>query len=143
MNLINRKLVTIVLSIFIMMFIIIAAFFIDQLILQNALQDVTEIENLSPEDKRKIAHRVLKRPISFHHDAYIILIEYGNEESIPYLLNGLKWYDFFNHDGDFTACTKDHCLEALRRITGKDLGTNYSDWKSIVNRKQKIEAGAR
>ena len=25
-------------------------------------------------------------------------------------------------------CTKDHCLEALRRITGHDAGLNYSDW---------------
>ncbi|MBW2194698.1 MAG: hypothetical protein JRF37_03755 [Deltaproteobacteria bacterium] len=127
----GRKKIIIVLSAFMIAIVIIVTFSIDMLIMRNALQDKDWWEKSSPYEKRQLAHRVLKRPISFHHDAFIILIEHGNEESIPYLLNGLKWYDFFNRDDDFMECTKIHCLDALRKITGKDLGTKYSDWKKL------------
>lgn len=103
---------------------------------RKTIQDTVWWERSSPEEKRQLAHQILKYPIiGIHHDAFLILVDHGNKESIPYLLNSLKWYEFFNKDEGFTVCTKDHCLEALRKVTGKDLGTNYVDWQYIENHK--------
>ena len=110
-------------------------FYFEIWIPRKTIRDTAWGEKSSPEEKRQLAHHILKYPIiGVHHDSFLILIKYGNKESVPYLLNGLKWYDFFNKDEDFTVCTKDHCLEALRKITGENLGTKYSDWKNIENR---------
>jgi hypothetical protein len=99
--------------------------------MRNTLQDHEWWEKSSSSEKRKLAQRALKYPLGFHHDACIILIDHGNEESVPYLLTYLKWYDYFNKDDDFIVCTKSHCLEALQKITGESLGDHYSDWKSV------------
>jgi hypothetical protein len=79
----------------------------------------------SSEEQREVAHKILSYPFGNHHDAYLILVTYGNEESIPYLVNRLKQFK----DNDFIECSHDHCVEALKKITGKDLGHNYEDWK--------------
>jgi len=42
-------------------------------------------EESTPKEKRILAHKILSYPVGNHHDALIILIEHGNDESIPYL----------------------------------------------------------
>ena len=59
-----------------------------------------------------------------HHDSYLILIEKGNDTSIPYLIRGLKRME------DSHMCTKEHCIEALETISGKDYGDDIHSWKT-------------
>jgi hypothetical protein len=82
---------------------------------------------LSPQQKRTLAHRALTRTSGNHHDAFLILVEHGKEESVPYLLDWLQAQGDLRGDG--VVCTRSHCVEALEKITGKKLGYNYSDWK--------------
>lgn len=83
----------------------------------------------APEEQREVSHKILSCPFGNHHDAYLVLVKHGKEESIPYLLNRLKQFK----DNDFMECTQDHCIEALKKITGKDLGRNYETWKKELN----------
>jgi hypothetical protein len=76
---------------------------------------------------KEVAHKVLTCPVGGHHDAFLHLSRVGDAESIPYLLTGLRWQPYTGK-GDVMVCTKSHCLEALRKITGHDAGRNYSDW---------------
>jgi len=76
-----------------------------------------------------IAHQILSWPFGNHHDAYLVLIRHGSDESIPYLLEGLKGFS----DTDFIECSHDHCLEALKKITKTDYGLRYADWKRQLN----------
>ncbi len=109
-------------------------FYIEIWIPAGYLRDVSWLNNTPAQEKIKIAHKVLRYPIGNHHDAFIILVHHGNEDSIPYLINALKWYERFNkEEDDFIACTKTHCLEALRKITGKDMGNNTIAWKNWYN----------
>lgn len=85
---------------------------------------------------RKLAHQILDLPFSNTHDACLILITYGNRESIPYLLNGLKKFKDYNENGDnFIECTHDHCVEALKKITKKDCGYRYQAWLKELEKK--------
>ena len=82
---------------------------------------------LPPRQKRKLAHRALDRPDANHHDALLTLVGHGKDESVPYLLDWLKAQGDFQGGG--MVCTRAHCLEALEKITGKELGCDYSDWE--------------
>lgn len=84
-------------------------------------------ETASPKEKRELAHRALCRPNLRHHDAFVVLVEVGNEESVPYLLDWLKSQG--DIQGDAVGCARAHCIEALEKITGKKLGCDYEDWK--------------
>lgn len=79
------------------------------------------------DDLKEVAQRVLTCPVGGHHDAFLLLSKVGDAESIPYLLAALRWRPH-TEPGDPMPCTKMHCLNALRRITGHDAGLNYSDW---------------
>ena len=81
----------------------------------------------SKDDLKEVAQRVLTFPVGGHHDAFLVLSEFGDAESIPYLLAGLRWQPH-TAPGEPMKCTKLHCLEALRAITGHNAGLNYSDW---------------
>jgi hypothetical protein len=56
------------------------------------------------------------------HDDYILFGKYGSKEDIPWLLYGLE------HQTDTEECTYDHCIEALRRLSGANPGRTYADW---------------
>ena len=88
---------------------------------------------LSPRQQRASAHRALTRSDgerggANHHDAFFVLAEHGNEESIPYLLDWLKARGDLQ-EGHGIICIRGHCVDALEKITGRKLGYNYSDWK--------------
>ncbi len=91
------------------------------------LKDLQWMDTASKDDLKEVAQRVLTCPVGVHHDAFLVLFEVGDAESIPYLLAGLRWQPYTGKGG-VMPCTKAHCLEALRRITGHDAGLNYSDW---------------
>ena len=83
---------------------------------------------LADDDERKhVAEQALIIPLDGGHDAFITLIYCGDADSIPYLLCGL-WWQPDTEPGEGMVCTKAHCLDALKRITGHDAGSNYSDW---------------
>lgn len=91
------------------------------------LKDGEWWESASKRELKETAQKVLTCPVGGHHDAFLLLSEVGDAESIPYLLWGLRWLPDTPKGGGM-PCTKAHCLEALRRITGHDAGLNYSDW---------------
>ena len=106
-------------------------FYFNILIPHNKFRNTDWFATAAPKEQREVAHKIISYPFGNHHDAYLVLVKHGNEESIPYLLNRLKQYK----DNDFMECTQDHCIEALKKITGKNLGHNYDDWnKELKNR---------
>ncbi|PKL49491.1 MAG: hypothetical protein CVV42_05770 [Candidatus Riflebacteria bacterium HGW-Riflebacteria-2] len=76
---------------------------------------------------RIICHKIISYKYGNHHDAFVTLIQIGNPDSVPLLINALKWHE--PTDGsDIVSCTTDHCVEALRNLTGMDFGYSYKDW---------------
>ena len=72
------------------------------------------------------------------HDEYAFFYaRHGKGSDLPVLLFGLQSL------GDTTngvmVCTKAHCLDALRTITGANPGVNYSDWAKWYHEQYKTE----
>jgi hypothetical protein len=88
--------------------------------------DLAWLKNADDKSQRETAHQVLRLP-GRHHDAFILLGRVGDNTSIPYLISALRWQRDITDDG-IMECTKAHCLEALRRITGTNVGADYEDW---------------
>jgi hypothetical protein len=65
------------------------------------------------------------------HDEFVHLGKYGAKEDIPSLLYGLK------QQTDKEECTYQHCLEALRNLSGASPGETYSDWTNWWVREMK------
>lgn len=87
-------------------------------------------QKVSQAELREAAHQALRFPLPYYgHDAFITLSEIGDISSVPYLFRGLRWQEHTGPDG-VMGCTKAHCLDALRRITGHNAGENYEDWKA-------------
>ena len=45
----------------------------------------------TPEELRETSHKVLKWSFGDAHDAFLALIECGDESSVPVLINALRW----------------------------------------------------
>ena len=60
------------------------------------------------------------------HNEYGLLVGFGEESDIPMLLAGLR--SFPKREDGGIVCTHEHCVDALRAITGADVGYAYSDW---------------
>ena len=99
-------------------------FYVNFWIPHSKLRNLGWLETATPKEQRELAHKILSYPFGNHHDAYLILIQHGNEASVPYLLNRLKHFS----ESDFVECTQSHCIEALKKITGKDFGHDYKQW---------------
>jgi len=93
------------------------------------LRDLQWWEESTPEEKLAVAHQAIRWPIGDPHDAFLIICDHGGPESVPPLIRALKWQEHTVPGGDM-LCTKAHCLQALRKITGVDAGLNYEDWKA-------------
>ena len=102
------------------------------------LQDNNWVQAANPAEIRETAHRALRIPLVFDpHDAFLHLKRDRNASSVPYLIWGLRWQPH-NPPGDrMMVCTKEHCLAALRRITGVDAGLNYEDWRDWYNKSRR------
>jgi len=92
------------------------------------MRDIQWLENASPQERLEVAHQVLSFPVGMHHDAFMLVRDYGDVKSIPYLLKGLRWQPHTDPGYPAMVCTKINCLDALKRITGHDAGLNYEDW---------------
>jgi hypothetical protein len=81
-------------------------------------------------DKAKVENDV--------HDACIRLIQIGDDTSIPHLIGALRLFP----DGEpgpnvGMICTQLHCVEALKRITGENVGFGQFSWKSWYDSRYK------
>jgi len=88
------------------------------------LMDPEWFATASDAKRLEVAHQVLAWPWGNHHDAFLIVRELGGPESVPRLIRALRWQP----DGPAVPCTKSHCLDALRHITGVDAGDSYVEW---------------
>jgi hypothetical protein len=86
----------------------------------------------SPAEFHAAAHDVLRFYCADPHDAFIVLIDYGDSTSIPYLIRSLWWQGDTPPHG-VMICTKEHCLKALRKLTARNLGDNYEDWAPLLH----------
>jgi hypothetical protein len=92
------------------------------------MMDAQWQETASPAEKKRVAELVLLFPGGNDHDAFLFLGSFGDAGSVPSLLRGLKRQGATGADGAM-SCSKGHCLEALREITGHDAGPNYAAWQ--------------
>jgi len=83
-------------------------------------------------EKRRLAHRTIRR---YHedHDCFLLLIDYGNKQSVPILIEALasdeaKPAIAASADGSI-LCTWGHCIDALRSLTGEDFSVDHEAWK--------------
>lgn len=95
------------------------------LVPHRKLADLEWLENASAAERRDVAHWVIRWEQGAHHDAFILLTDCGNAKSIPLLIRALRWYP--SSDG-VMVCTKGHCLDALRTITGHNAGISHEAW---------------
>jgi hypothetical protein len=94
----------------------------------HRLADPAFMEHASPAEIKRVAERALRTPWGNHHDACLTLASVGDAGSVPVLLRALAWQEA--PLGDATDDTAIHCIEALRRLTGRDLGANPRDWRA-------------
>ncbi len=80
----------------------------------------TEAEMLSGED---------------HHDGSLTLAYIGDIDSVPALLKVLQ--DNPPAPDGTMACTTEHAIEALKKITGADPGYTYKKWNAWWQRYQR------
>lgn len=81
---------------------------------------------------RTACHKVLSHRFGNHHDAFVLLGNVGNTESIPYLINALQWQSPPHEDGN-VVCTTHHCISRLWELTGEWYGADYIKWKKWWN----------
>jgi hypothetical protein len=84
-------------------------------------------QDVPREKLRKICHKVLSHRFGNHHDAFIALEAAGNAESIPYLINALRWQRIPSKGG-VVICTTAHCTQRLWELTGEWYEYDYSKW---------------
>jgi hypothetical protein len=83
-----------------------------------------------PECYRAAFRAYARSDWGFAHDEYLRMIKYGygEIEDVPKLIKGLEYYGDIK-PGERVVCSWDHCLEALKLVTGANPGLNASDWK--------------
>lgn len=84
-------------------------------------------QDVPREKLRKTCHKVLSHKFGNHHDAFIALETAGNAESIPYLINALRWQRIPSKGG-VVICTTAHCTQRLWELTGEWYEYDYSKW---------------
>lgn len=101
-------------------------------------------EAASPQERLETAHRFLAFPIGApHHDAALVVAEYRDVRSVPYLLKALERKPPTDAANPVMMCTWVHVLDALRIITGHDEGPNYPAWAKWWSEKgSKLPPGA-
>lgn len=88
---------------------------------------------------RAEAHAVLNLPFGNHHDAFLFLERVGTLDSVPYLLKALKAQPL--DDSETWSCSREHCVDALRAISGRDLGREYGPWEKWWQDAQRSRCG--
>lgn len=90
------------------------------------LIDPTWLDRAEPHQVRERCHAALAA--GPHHDCCLYLgYGVGDASSIPVLIDALWWSRI---DPDIVACPTEHCLAALRGLTGDDAGPDYESWRA-------------
>ena len=89
---------------------------------------------LVPNEKiRDACHKILRNWFVGDHDAFLILANIGNKDSVPILIRALKWQNWLHNKdmeaGEGVVCTYSHCRDRLETLTGMNLGYDYDAWK--------------
>lgn len=81
------------------------------------------------DEQREHFHKILSLPKNayFYHDACLELTFIGDESSVPFLVNNLKYHP---RSEDWRPCSTTLCLNALKSITNNDPGMEYKHWKA-------------
>jgi hypothetical protein len=74
-------------------------------------------------EQRELCHRIISHRIGTPHDAFLLLRKIGNKESVPLLIRALSWQE------PSDLCVPQHCVDALRSLTGEDFGMDYARWQ--------------
>lgn len=98
------------------------------------LEAMLQSRTATPGELRDAAHAALRFPSLNPHDVYLVLLDHGDASSVPVLIHSLRWQPHTPTHGRM-ICTKAHCLEALRKLTGRDMGKNYEDWAPLLDEK--------
>lgn len=77
---------------------------------------------------RRALHRLLAWPCYGDHDSFLEASSAGDYTTVPHLIQALKHQPRTKPDDEGMECTKAHCIDALRDITGVHAGDNYEDW---------------
>jgi hypothetical protein len=84
-------------------------------------------ESASQTERADLCHILIDRNLD-GHDVWLHLRHVGNKASIPRLLKQFEDAGAILEDGGW--CVADHCLDALRSITGHDAGKTPGAWRS-------------
>lgn len=97
-------------------------------------------EEKQPEYYRAAFREYARSDWGFAHDDYVRIIKYGygNIEDVPKLIKGLESYGDLE-PGKPVVCSRDHCLNALKAVTGANPGPNATDWQKWWDNYQKKE----
>jgi len=82
---------------------------------------------LEDEELRVLCHKLIRW--TPHHDAHLNLMRVGDESSLPFLIRSLK-----RMKGN-RMCIKDHCVDALKNISGEDFGDDAEAWERWADRR--------
>ena len=91
------------------------------------LLDEVWCSNASTNELRDLCHHVISRRLGVHHDAFLYLRHVGDAASVPLLIRALEWQNP-DRSGPI-VCTTNHCVDALRSLTGEDFGYSLGEWK--------------
>lgn len=87
------------------------------------------------ETKLKTEEQLLKGEKHHYHDGALTLEYLGDIESVPALLKVLQEYP--PSPNGTMACTTEHAVDALKKITGANPGYTHEKWKSWWDQYQK------
>lgn len=123
----SRKILRLLLALFILA-LSCAGIFYHQVIRPKRI-----VQNLWQEDLRWSDEELRVR---FHaatrwipdHDSLLGLMRVGDESSIPILIRNLEQLE------DHQGCSKEHCIDALKKITGENFGKDEVAWQQWAER---------
>ncbi len=78
---------------------------------------------LDREARRALCHQTLRYLALAPHDAFVWLSDIGDEESVPLIINALRWGD------DSPVCTFGHGRGALKSLTNQTTDGSYAAWR--------------
>ncbi len=90
-------------------------------------QDEEWWTNASTNEIRSLCHHIISHRPGSPHDAFLHLRHIGNAESVPLLVQALKWQK--PDENELHVCTVAHCVDALRSLTGEDFGFSSRAWE--------------
>jgi hypothetical protein len=87
---------------------------------------------------RQKSHAELSKRGGFNPGVFADVEEVGNKESVPLLIAALRWYPPIKIDGHIAMIdTAGMCIDALRTLTGQDLGFDPDKWEKWWKEKGK------